>query len=233
MAIKAKGRADDDALDDEEIEDADLADDQTEDTEVEEGAEDDDESDKSKGKRKESDVERLQRELDQAKKEARTLRRERNEAKGKLTKAGITDDDDPEDISKELTRLKAQNQKLQTQQREVQVERAIRRVLDEDERLSGYAKSLKYIAVELDLTEDDLDPDTGKYDTDALEEAAERAVARFAKNAPRQSVVAHRASAGGEPGRGGQAPKKSEKDKLAEMDDALGGVFSKYGMIQR
>jgi hypothetical protein len=109
-------------------------------------------------------------------------------------------------------------------------------VLNSDDRYAPYHKSVKYIATELNLTDDDLDPDTGRYDEDVLEEAAEKAVERYVKNAPKPAATRQSGGAGGpggEPGRGGTQMKKSDAQKLDELDDALGGVFSRNGMIRR
>lgn len=242
MAIKPKGRADDDVLDDEEVEDDDLADDQTEDTDDGDGDEGeegegkgDKDKDKAKGRGKETNEERLARELDQAKKQLRAANREARAAKETLTKAGITDKDDPEDIKAQLQAAKAERDQLRAQQRDTQTREAIREVLNSEERYAPYQKSVKYIATELDLTEDDIDPDTGQYDPDALEVSAEKAVERYVRNQPKPAVrqVGVGGSVGGEPGRNGASQKKTNEQKLIETDDALGGVFSKNGMIRR
>jgi len=224
MAINKKGRADADAPDDEEVEDDDLADDPTKDTVNTEEAEDDEEGEQEGkgGKKKESDVERLQRELDQAKKAARAEARKRREAEAKLTNAGITEDDDPQAIKNELETLRKERDLLRAQQRKAQVNEAIREVLSSDDKYAPLSRSVKYIAVELDLTDDDLDPDTGKYDEDILDEAAEKAVQVYWKNAPKPDAVRHRATTGGEPARGGNGSKETEKERLAKLEKQFG-----------
>lgn len=240
MATKPKSRKHDDDLDtqdddlgsDEELEtDEEQSDDEDEEVEEEEG----DDKGKDKGKKKETNEERLARELADAKKAQRALQRKLNEATGKLTKAGIEADDDPTDLKAQLTSAQKALAQYQAQSRSTQAREAIREVLADDERYAPFAKSVKYILTELELSDDDIDPDTGSYYTDTLEEAATKAVERFVKNAPRpqQAKGVGSGNAGGEASRSraNSGGKKSAQELLSDTDSALGGVFSKYGLI--
>lgn len=138
---------------------------------------------KGTGKKKpETNEERLQRELDQAKAERRAAVKKANAAELKLTKLGVTDDDEPENIQARLAKSERELQQYQARMRLVQVKDVVRDILS-TRKYQDYLSNARYIVPQVELDLDDIVD--GEYDPETLQDQARKAVAEYVRDNPR------------------------------------------------
>lgn len=158
-------------------------------------------------------------ELVTAKKNIRTLTKKLNDL---LAKVGVKDGEDPEDLAAQLRKANARAEALLRENRRAQVVEAVREVLS-TEKYRDYAGNVKYIVPTLALDEDADVTTDGRYDAEALADAAKRAVKQYAEDNPRPSKRDDAAGGpGGEAARKGSPLPRSEEEELARLEGMFG-----------
>jgi hypothetical protein len=176
----------------------------------------DDESDEE-----ESEVERLKAEARQKNKNIRALTTEIQNLKNQLAKVGVKEGSDADDLVKRAKQAEQRVAALLGETRRSQKVEAVREVLSTD-KYRDYAPAVKYIVPILDLDDDTDITDDGRYDAEALSDAAKRAVKQYAEDNPRP-----RKSEGTGGGPGGEATRKgglprNEEEELARLEGMFG-----------
>ncbi len=227
---------------DDELEDDDETQDDDDDTDADDSEEEEEEEEELDGvtlKQAVKEISRLRGELRTLKKENITLRKKATSKSD--TKVDDTKDDE---IAQELEETKTTLAEAQTILRDNQVERAIVRYLGEIKR-PEYAASARYIAMDLDLSDDDIEDKRGLYDKDLLKDAVADAAKAYIKANPRRAATSDdddddedelasrrkkRSSTTARRGVGGNPPRGNSRLKATkgktDLNDAYGGLLT-------
>jgi hypothetical protein len=162
---------------------------------------------------------RLRNELALVKKNNRALTRKLNDV---LAKVGATDTEGADEIVTRAKKAEKRVAELERRDRQNQKVEAVREVLSTD-KFRDYASAVKYIVPILDLDDDADITEDGRYDAEALADAAKRAVRQYADDNPRPP----RRGEGTAGGPGGEATRKTglprnEEEEIARLEGMFG-----------